>query len=660
MAEDNRDRMTKALDTMLLELQVPRQIVNPILRKLLQTYENEWDHIEADGYRVLADAIFQHQEQMPTVQNDNLIASTPKVTQVHAASLIPSRIEASHASVVRNGMVGIEAPLDVATTDLKPTMVGKLAPIHDACKGKFPIDKFKIERLAEYPLQKVATASFKGVTALMQVAVTQDKGDSSHKRIFTPSQEVVKEENSNKLISDSKRKQLIASETVVVLKKPKLETSGGCPELQNIVDSTVKEGVCVNSNMGLMDSASIGRDGSQVVQEVPDGGVKQIRHMSSEKNSKPPRGQRTRALKDRASSPSTSSGSSQRANRVRQSNRKPQSESERLVGPQEAEMSDEIDLSRGSEQIPISVEEFARSRVPRDFLYVSQSIVYQNAYIRFSLARIADEDCCKDCSGNCLASRYPCACARQSGGEYAYSLQGTLRKRFMEQEKQRRRAPVSSLSFCQAGQCPNERLKGETNLEPCKGHTQRRFIKECWEKCGCDKSCSNRVVQRGINCKLQVFWTVEGKGWGLRTLDDLPAGAFVCEYAGEILTNLEMDERNCSSTANTKHHFPLQLDADWSSERFLKDEEALCLDGTYFGNVARFINHRCFDNNMLDVPVEIESPDHHYYHVAFFTSREVKANEELTWDYGLDFSDKEHPIEAFKCQCGSPYCRGKE
>lgn len=161
----------------------------------------------------------------PTVQNDNLIASTPKVTQVHAASLIPSRIEASHASVVRNGMVGIEAPLDVDTTDLKPTMVGKLAPIHGACKGKFPIDKFKIERLAEYPLQKVATAPFKGVTALMQVGVTpQDKGDSSHKRIFAPSQEVAKEENSNKLISDSKRKLLNPSETVVVLKKPKLES----------------------------------------------------------------------------------------------------------------------------------------------------------------------------------------------------------------------------------------------------------------------------------------------------------------------------------------------------------------------------------------------------------------------------------------------------
>ncbi|KAH8952437.1 hypothetical protein BDL97_09G085200 [Sphagnum fallax] len=1183
MAEDNRERMTKALDTMLLELQVPRQIVSPILRKLLQTYENEWDHIEADGYRVLADAIFQHQEQMDkkmcpgpssvmlpkgkgkkkcvnqggsrrqcsqraskeivrdsssdsessgedhddreyapnsleadrsyadrgngafrrspprgiamrgALQNrcgeggrrevlchpvrklkqplekatepaggrmqgavcgrELLCQSSQKLKHAFEEEAVPvpgrSRVEGPPGSSVGNVILpvpGQKSPSpNVPTTLCKPLTALRPPLSCLPCGGNCVFDKVKFEVLdeesprevfrelpkeapahyhqagiscpvlqqASHGVQikalmagqptvqndnliastpkKVATTPFKGVTALMQVAVTpQDKGDSSHKRIFAPSQEVAKEENSNKLNSDSKRKLLNPSETVVVLKKPKLESvvmnelvarpnrktlcnvfqisrvlpealqagkrpadwpsmsvplyvclrppsptmhmktgaqaqplqasfarnlqhfavpktepsleevsgpplerlvkaeplepmkdvaqtigsedhsevpqvtktdnlqignihrqrtgsreeiiltafetieegcstkcanlggsfndkeekplngitpsrsipalessfecsdkadvakeqpsnpaistevqthkdnlfqglkkvkeeqpsdpandvfkspanglmvdmeeaghecrsslaaiamdymdlgdsssslsepvsiaSGGCPELQNIVDSTVKEDVCVNSNMGLMDSASIGRDGeskggvgqdkgmlelvvnigpkgaeqgndspyehkaalqepgSQVIQEVPDG-VKQMRHMSSEKNSKPPRGQCTRALKERASSPSTSSGSSQRANRVRQSNRKPQSESERLVGPQEAEMSDETDLSRGSEQIPISVEEFARSRLPRDFLYVSQSIVYQNAYIRFSLARIADEDCCKDCSGNCLASRYPCACARQSGGEYAYSLQGTLRKRFMEQEKQRRRAPVSSLSFCQAGQCPNERLKGETNLEPCKGHTQRHFIKECWEKCGCDKSCSNRVVQRGINCKLQVFWTVEGKGWGLRTLQDLPAGAFVCEYAGEILTNLEMDERNCSSTANTKHHFPLQLDADWSSERFLKDEEALCLDGTYFGNVARFINHRCFDNNMLDVPVEIESPDHHYYHVAFFTSQEVKANEELTWDYGLDFNDKEHPIEAFKCQCGSPYCRGKE
>lgn len=90
----------------------------------------------------------------------------------------------------------------------------------------------------------------------------------------------------------------------------------------------------------------------------------------------------------------------------------------------------------------------------------------------------------------------------------------------------------------------------------------------------------------------QVFLTNEGKGWGLRSLQDLPKGAFVCEYAGEILTNMELYERNQQSSGTERHTYPVILDADWASEGLLKDEEALCLDATFNGNVARFINHR--------------------------------------------------------------------
>lgn len=89
----------------------------------------------------------------------------------------------------------------------------------------------------------------------------------------------------------------------------------------------------------------------------------------------------------------------------------------------------------------------------------------------------------------------------------------------------------------------------------------------------------------------QVFLTLEGKGWGLRTLEDLPRGAFVCEYVGEIVTNTELYERNMR--VGKKHTCPVLLDADWGSGGVLKDEEALCLDATVYGNVARFINHRC-------------------------------------------------------------------
>jgi SET domain-containing protein len=91
---------------------------------------------------------------------------------------------------------------------------------------------------------------------------------------------------------------------------------------------------------------------------------------------------------------------------------------------------------------------------------------------------------------------------------------------------------------------------------------------------------------------LQVFLTPEGKGWGLRTSEKLPPGAFICEYVGEILTNIELYERNMQRTSKVKHTYPLNLNADWGSEGVLKDDEALCLDCTFYGNVARFINHR--------------------------------------------------------------------
>lgn len=90
----------------------------------------------------------------------------------------------------------------------------------------------------------------------------------------------------------------------------------------------------------------------------------------------------------------------------------------------------------------------------------------------------------------------------------------------------------------------------------------------------------------------QVYWTKEGKGWGLRTLEDLPPGTFVCEYVGEILTSLEMKERKVAIQTLGKDTFPLQLGAKQCSELSIKQEEVFCLDATYYGNVARFINHR--------------------------------------------------------------------
>lgn len=312
------------------------------------------------------------------------------------------------------------------------------------------------------------------------------------------------------------------------------------------------------------------------------------------------------------------------------------------------------DITKGEERVRISLVNEINNEHHSPFHYIPQNLVFDKARVNISLARIQDTDCCSNCFGDCLSSSVPCVCAQGSGGEFAYTSDGLVKEEFLQECISVSRDPQQHHNFyCR--ECPKERSKVDEILETCKGHVERKFIKECWSKCGCTKQCGNRLVQRGITSNLQVFLTPEGKGWGLRTLDYLPKGAFVCEYVGEILTNGELYDRNMQRVGS--HTYPVHLDGDWGSEEVLKDEEALCLDASHYGNVARFINHRCLDANLVEIPVEIETPDRYYYHVALFTSRKVDAFEELTRDYGIDFDDHESLVKAFHCLCGSKFCR---
>ncbi|CAH1431877.1 unnamed protein product [Lactuca virosa] len=284
------------------------------------------------------------------------------------------------------------------------------------------------------------------------------------------------------------------------------------------------------------------------------------------------------------------------------------------------------DIAKGQESEAISLVNEVNTECLPSFHYIPKNAVFQNAHVDFSLARIADDNCCPTCFDDCLTSSTPCPCALQSGGEFAYTSEGLVKEWLLDDCIQMNRDPQKRVVlYCK--ECPLERSKNEEILEQCKGHLERGFIKECWLKCGCNKKCGNRVVQCGIKHKLQVFMTHGGKGWGVRTLEDLPKGAFYClMLIGAERVNLRM-KKLCV-------WMPLIME-----------------------NVARFINHRCFDSNLVEIPVEVENPDRHYYHLAFFTTRKVKALEELTRDYGIDFDDDDHPVKPFQCQCGSRYCR---
>lgn len=161
------------------------------------------------------------------------------------------------------------------------------------------------------------------------------------------------------------------------------------------------------------------------------------------------------------------------------------------------------DITKGEEMVKISLVNETNSQLPPNFFYIPRSIVFQKAYVNFALARISDEDCCSHCFGDCLSLAIPCACARETGGEFAYEEGGLVKEKFLEECMSMNRDPQNHrLFYCK--NCPLERSRNKNTSDPCKGHLVRKFIKECWCKCGCSKKCGNRVVQRGITVNLQV------------------------------------------------------------------------------------------------------------------------------------------------------------
>uniref|UniRef100_K1Q7C1 Histone-lysine N-methyltransferase, H3 lysine-9 specific 3 n=1 Tax=Magallana gigas TaxID=29159 RepID=K1Q7C1_MAGGI len=67
------------------------------------------------------------------------------------------------------------------------------------------------------------------------------------------------------------------------------------------------------------------------------------------------------------------------------------------------------------------------------------------------------------------------------------------------------------------------------HLLPDFNMTEPPLIFECNKGCRCWSTCNNRVVQNGITCRLQLVKT-EGRGWGVKTLLDIPKGIFICEF----------------------------------------------------------------------------------------------------------------------------------
>ncbi|KAI4991731.1 hypothetical protein ZWY2020_040117 [Hordeum vulgare] len=284
-----------------------------------------------------------------------------------------------------------------------------------------------------------------------------------------------------------------------------------------------------------------------------------------------------------------------------------------------------LDLSSGAENLPVClVNEVDGQRGPGHFEYVT-GVKHSRPLNRNKPLHHCE------CTSVCMPGDTNCSCAAQNGGDIPYDLDGVLA----------RHVPM---------------------------------LYECSRDCHCTKDCRNRVSQKGVQLNFEVFRTGD-RGWGLRSWDPIRAGAFVCEYAGQVMDepNMNMDveedeytfRATCPSDKALRWNLGAELleekGADATAERFKK--LPVVISAKDAGNVARFIKHSC-SPNLLWQAVQYDHADDSYPHIMFFAMKHIPPMTELTYDYGIrgappGIKGKSPLVCNLKpCFCGSANCRG--
>nr|CAD7426987.1 unnamed protein product [Timema monikensis] len=165
-------------------------------------------------------------------------------------------------------------------------------------------------------------------------------------------------------------------------------------------------------------------------------------------------------------------------------------------------------------------------------------------------------------------------------------------------------------------------------------------IYECNKCCKCPSNCRNRVVQNGRLVDLAIFRTKNGCGWGVKAMQMIRKGTFVCEYVGEVITNEEAEKRGMIYDAEGRTYL---FDLDYNE----KTQCPYTVDAARFGNVSHFINHSC-DPNLAVYAVWINCLDRDLPRLGLFATRMIRKGEEISFDYLCTYSEKENPIAADK------------
>ncbi|CAL1401719.1 unnamed protein product [Linum trigynum] len=177
------------------------------------------------------------------------------------------------------------------------------------------------------------------------------------------------------------------------------------------------------------------------------------------------------------------------------------------------------------------------------------------------------------------------------------------------------------------------------------------LVYECGPSCKCPPSCFNRASQHGIKFQLEIFKT-HSRGWGVRSLNSISSGSFICEYVGELLEDNEAERRT-----NDEYLFDI---GGHSDEEDAQDSN-FTIDAAEFGNVGRFINHSC-SPNLYAQNVLYDHGNRKIPHIMFFAAENIPPLRELTYHYNYQIDqvcDSHGNIKRKNCYCGSAECTGR-
>ncbi|XP_025159312.1 histone-lysine N-methyltransferase NSD2 isoform X2 [Harpegnathos saltator] len=160
--------------------------------------------------------------------------------------------------------------------------------------------------------------------------------------------------------------------------------------------------------------------------------------------------------------------------------------------------------------------------------------------------------------------------------------------------------------------------------------------------------CSPGICPAGSKCNNQSFvlrkypamepFHTTGRGWGLKSLEDIKAGQFVIEYVGEVIDEAEY-----------KHRLHRKKELKNENFYFLTIDNNRTIDAEPKGNLSRFMNHSCAPN--CETQKWTVNGD---TRIGLFALRDIESGEELTFNYNLASDGETRKA----CLCGASNCSG--